>query len=296
MKKGFERAEPTLSRVVLDQDTPPSAESPPAEGSTPPLAAEQADEPETTSKDAAVHSQDAEPPASLEAPGAASAVLREPRSEAPRRRASRYSRLVLLLKVVFPALAVVLAGAVVAWPQLQKSAEDSFSLSFASIGGVSRQSQQLVNARFFSSDDQHQAYSVTSDLAEEGAPGTRTVKLSKPQADMTLKDGAWVMLSANKGLLYQDTNELDLEGSVSLFHDGGYEVHTDRVELRLKDGMANSETPVVGQGPFGSLEGEGFHLDHQQRILTLTGRSRVLLRAPESKNDTPKTPASGKKK
>lgn len=192
---------------------------------------------------------------------------------------SRYSRFVSLAKVVFPATALVLAVAVVLWPHMQKMSEETFSISFANVGEVARESQQLVNARYFGTDDKNQAYSVTADLAQETKPGSQMIELTHPQADMTLSDGAWMMLGASQGLYRQDKSELDLMGSISLYHDQGYEVHTERATLLLREGIARGDAPIKGQGTFGALEGEGFEVDQKQRILKITGKSRLVLRS-----------------
>lgn len=200
---------------------------------------------------------------------------------------SRYSRFVLLAKVVFPATAMVLAVAVVLWPQMQKVGEETFSISFANVGEVARESQQLLNARYFGTDDKNQAYSVTADLAQETQPGSQVIELTHPQADMTLSDGAWMMLGASKGLYHQGTSTLELLGSISLYHDRGYEVHTERATVLLHEGIARGDAPIKGQGTFGSLEGEGFEIDRQERILKVTGKSRLLLRGGSSEKATP---------
>lgn len=202
----------------------------------------------------------------------------------------RYSRFVSLAKVVFPATAVVLTAAVVLWPQMQKVGEEAFAITFANVGDQVRESQQLVNARYYGSDDQRQAYSVTADLAEETAPGSRVVELSHPQADMTLKDGAWLMLGANSGLFYQEKNVLTLSGNVSLYHDGGYEMHTEGAEILLRDGIAQGSRQVSGQGPFGSLDGEGFIVNQKERTVQVTGKSRLLLRGGEETEAVPVAP------
>lgn len=197
---------------------------------------------------------------------------------AARRRRPRYSQLVSWGKVALPAVAVVLAALVVIWPQLERVGDDAFSIGIASIGRRGVNMEQVVNARFFGTDSDRQPYSVTADLAEETEPGSRVVRLEHPQADMTLNDGAWMMMSAQQGLYHQQTSLLELSDQVSLYHDQGYELHTDQATIDMPHGKAEGSSPVQAQGPFGTLRAEGFKIDRQAETVTFTGKAHLTLR------------------
>lgn len=199
----------------------------------------------------------------------------------PGRRVGRYSRFVNMMKVALPALALLLTVTVVAWPRLQNTASDLFAVSFSDLGGRNVESQRLVNARYHGTDADNRPFMVTADLAEETEPGSRVVRLTHPKADMTLGDGAWVMMGADTGLYHQQDNTLELVGGVDLFHDQGYEMHTPSVTLDMRAGTAVGDQPVTAQGPLGSLAAEGFTYDRAAGRVEFTGKARLLLR-PES--------------
>lgn len=209
-----------------------------------------------------------------------------PRASRGRAMRAGYSRAVAMLKVALPSLAVVLVTLVVVWPQLQGSGDDAFPLSFAEIGPEAMQSQRLVGARYQSTDDSEQPFTVTADLAEETAPGSRLVRLQHPKADITLNDGVWLLLDAREGLYEQDQETLQLSGGVDLFHDGGYELHTERLTLNVAAGTADSTDPVAGQGPLGTLKSEGLRIRDGGKTVIFTGAATLVLH-PES-TDTPK--------
>lgn len=197
--------------------------------------------------------------------------------------ALRYSRFVSMMKVVLPAVAVVLVAAVALWPQLRDMGEDGFALSFADIGREIGRTQRLVNARYYSTDADDQPYTITADVAEETEPGSPLLRLDNPKADITLEDGAWVMLGANNGLYSQADGLLDLTGEVNLFHDAGYEMHTSAATLDVEAGEAHGDRPVRGQGPFGELEAEGFRLTDAGKRIYFTGKARLLLHPSSGK-------------
>ncbi len=194
----------------------------------------------------------------------------------------RYTRFVGLMKIMLPAVAIALVGAVALWPQLQDIGEDGFSISFADVGRDAAGRQRLVNARYYGTDGDSQPYTITADLAEETAPGSSRVRLDAPKADITLNDGSWIMLGADEGLYSQGSGTLDLTGAVNLFHDAGYELHTTEATIHMAEGEAVGTAPVRGQGPFGELTAEGFRLTDTGRRVEFTGHARLLLRpSPE---------------
>lgn len=203
-------------------------------------------------------------------------------------RVGRYSRFVNMMKVALPALALLLTITVIAWPHLQNTAKDLFAVSFSDMKGRSVESQRLVNARYHGTDGDNRPFMVTADLAEETEPGSRVVRLSHPKADITLQDGAWVMMGADTGLYHQEGGNLELLGGVDLFHDQGYEIHTPSVILDLRAGTAVGREPVTAQGPLGSLSAEGFIYDRTAGRVEFTGKARLLFRPEAMPQEAPK--------
>jgi lipopolysaccharide export system protein LptC len=195
-----------------------------------------------------------------------------------RRRLPHYSQVVSWSKIALPAIAVVLAALVIIWPQLERAGDDAFSFGISTISERGVNLEQVVNARFFGTDTDRQPYSVTADLAEETEPGSRVVRLDHPQADIALNDGAWMMMTAQEGLYHQQSSLLQLRDNVSVFHDGGYELHTESASIDMPAGMAQGESPIQAQGPFGTLTAEGFIINRQAKTVTFTGKAHLVLR------------------
>ncbi|MBF0304837.1 MAG: LPS export ABC transporter periplasmic protein LptC [Alphaproteobacteria bacterium] len=191
---------------------------------------------------------------------------------------ARYSRFVFLMKVLLPALAVTLLGLVVIWPGLT-AIEVRFSLGFADVDGRVGDTLTMTNPRYFGSDAENRPFTVTALEARRSHPESPVVMLSSPTADMSLDNGAGVMLDADAGYYLQRENAVDLAGSVDLYHDQGYEVHTSSARIELGDATVRGVEPVLAQGSFGIVEGEGFTVGERGRRIEVTGRSRAVLNA-----------------
>lgn len=194
----------------------------------------------------------------------------------------RYSRFVGLMKIVLPSLAVVLLGLVLAWPRL-KSTEDRFQLGFSALSPSSVESLSMVNARFFGINSRNQPFTVTADVATEDDPGSGIIVLDQPKADFLTPKGEGVYLEARRGSYYQKQQMLDLEGEVSVFHDNGYELHTEKARLDLKSSTAEGNVPVTGQGPQGRIDGQGFRILEKGAQILVTGKSSLNLKGAGSK-------------
>ena len=187
-----------------------------------------------------------------------------------------YSRFVRLMKVFLPTLALMLIGLVVVWPYLQ-SKESRFRIGFSGLMLTGSEDPNMVNARYQGTDKNSRMYTITADLARNLLDGTSAVELEMPKADMVLEDGSWLVLTADTGIYNRDSATLDLVGSVTLFHDSGYEFRTSKASINLADGLAESTEKVKGQGPFGDLEAEGFRLIDKGKIIQFTGKARMII-------------------
>lgn len=189
-----------------------------------------------------------------------------------------YSRFVRLMKFALPALALTLLGVVVIWARLAPQA-DGFKIGYARLNQDAVKTLSMLNARYFGIDENNHPYSVTSDKATQREQDQDLVDLDQPKADFSSKSGAGVVITADHGLFHQHSQLLDLTGNVSLFHEQGYELHTEQATVDIKSNTAWGDSPIDGQGPQGHLEGEGFRISDKGERVLVTGRSSMTLKA-----------------
>lgn len=189
-----------------------------------------------------------------------------------------YSRFVSLMKFLLPVVALAVIVLVVAWPHINTS-DLGFRLGVTVLKLTGADEPSMINPRYVGSDSDNQPFSITADLArdigEESA--TERYALVMPKADITLEDGTWLVLTANDGIYAREGRTLDLAGAVNLYHDSGYEFRTERATIDLKTGIAESQDPVSGQGPFGQLQAMGFRVTNKGNVIYFLGQSKLTL-------------------
>ena len=186
----------------------------------------------------------------------------------------RYSRFVKLMKLVLTLLALAVIALVIAWPHLDAK-DIGFRLGFAAMQLKDSKDPSMLNPRYVGTDNNNQPFSLTADLARNLSGPDARVELEMPKADITTKDGTWLVLTAENGVFARLSKTLKLVGKVNLFHDQGYEFRTDRAEINLSKGTASSNTPVEGQGAFGQINSNGFNLINKGQTIIFKGKSKI---------------------
>ena len=188
------------------------------------------------------------------------------------------------MKFALPMAALVLIAMVVIWPQITSSTT-GFSIGFSKIKISAPENPNMVNARFVGSDKRNQPFSITADLAKNLMLGGSNIELEMPKADIGIKDGSWIVLTANSGIYDQKGKTLNLTGAVNMFHDSGYEFRTQSAQINLDTGVAWGNTPVAGQGPFGRLEAEGFRIEEKGQRMIFTGKAKLVIDPKAAKGE-----------
>ncbi|MGB0747437.1 MAG: LPS export ABC transporter periplasmic protein LptC [Magnetospiraceae bacterium] len=200
---------------------------------------------------------------------------------------SGYARWTSNLKTALAAGAVMLVILVLAWPEI--SGKDTRIRLGGDPTEKSPQSLQdsaditVANARYLGTDENGRPFKVTAEVARNIGETASRVELTAPEANIELSDTSWVSAAAGKGLYDRETENLYLDGGVTVSNEAGYRVTTESAEIDLEAATAVGTAPVTGSGPLGDLSGEGFAIENGGRTLRLTGKSRVLIRVGDLK-------------
>lgn len=205
---------------------------------------------------------------------------------APRVHSAIYSQLVGFLKFALPAVALGLATLVLIWPQLNPL-DQRFRLTPVQVSMEDLENLRMVQPRYVGVDERSQPFTIIAEQATQQKGSSDDTGLVHPQGDIQLTQGAWLALTADRGVYKQTAKELDLEGGVQIFHDGGYEIMTEAAVLDLEKGFASGDSAVQGQGPNSTLEGKGFRIHERGQRVEVTGPARVVL------YPMPKAPPAG---
>jgi lipopolysaccharide export system protein LptC len=180
---------------------------------------------------------------------------------------------ITLTKWLLPAFALLLLASIALWPQID-SAKDSARIAFQRTGGEVG-GARLTDAHYHGVDERGRPYTVTAETAQQDGP--ERINLTVPKGDITLEDGTWLMLQAKRGVYLQHSNQLDLSHAVTLYRDDGVTLVTSSASLDLKNGAAASSDPTHAEGPFGTLDAQGFTVTDKGAAIQFAGPAHLVL-------------------
>lgn len=195
----------------------------------------------------------------------------------PRRRQAvpaaiaRRRRLVSLTKLVLPLAALLLLGSMALWPELSRGLK---AVKLAGAMGMP-EAGQLTDATYHGVDQRGRPYTMTATAAHE--VNAQRVDLTQPKGDITLEGNRWLMVQARNGVYMQHIGSLDLSGDVQLYRDDGTVLQTDTATLDMKAGAGSGADRVHVEGPFGTLDAQGFTMTDQGALLHFAGPGHLVL-------------------
>lgn len=197
-----------------------------------------------------------------------------PHPGATRARLARRRLLVLWTKRLLPVAALALLATVALWPEIGGDGADQ-RIAFRRVPGLGADTAELTEPHYQSVDAKGRPYTVTADTATQ--IGSARVNLTRPKADMTLGNGNWLMVQARHGVFIQHDNQLDLSGNVTLYRDDGTTMVSSAATVDLKQGAAAGSSRTHAEGPFGTLDSQGFALADKGDVVQFTGPARLVL-------------------
>ncbi|WP_169543802.1 LPS export ABC transporter periplasmic protein LptC [Sneathiella aquimaris] len=189
--------------------------------------------------------------------------------------AKRYTSFVSVMKLALPALALILIAVVFLLPSLEKE-EDAITLEYKKVT-TSPTETRMSNPRFLSSDDGNQQYVVTADSAIQPDINSKEVDLTNLQADITLKTGQWLSMTAPSGRLNPDTGYLDLHGGIEIFSDNGNQIYAESAHVKLRERVIESKEGMKGHGPLGEFEADRLVAKQLNGTIRFEGNVKMIL-------------------
>ncbi len=187
-------------------------------------------------------------------------------------------RTVLWSKRLLPVVALLLLSLLALWPDLAN--EFNGRLRFRH-GGLSAdlQAGKLLQVRYHGIDSRNRPYTITAEEAVQA--GGERINLVQPKGDLVNETGSWTYVESRDGVYIQHAGLLDLSGDVVLYRDNGVTLKTQSVAMDLKAGAATSSDPTHAEGPFGTLDSQGFALVDKGNIIQFDGKSHLVLNGSE---------------
>jgi lipopolysaccharide export system protein LptC len=184
---------------------------------------------------------------------------------------ARRHLLITLTKWLLPVAALLSLATIALWPEMGHM-QDTVRIAVAhtSSGGAT-----LTDAHYHGVDDHGRPYTVTAVTAQQDGP--ERINLTMPKGDITLTNGTWLMVRSKRGVYLQHSNQLDLSRDVTLYRDDGTTLTTASASMDLKLGAAASDQPTHAEGPFGTLDAQGFTVVDKGAAIQFTGPAHLVL-------------------
>jgi len=189
-------------------------------------------------------------------------------------RIARRRFLVTWTKRLLPVFAVLLLGSIAAWPELMRVQEGS-RVTFRRSFGLEADAVRLTDPHYRGVDERGRPYTITADVALQSGP--ERIDLTTPKGDAVLENGTWIMVQAQRGVFIQHAGQLDLSGDATLYREDGTTMHADTVAIDMKQGAAASDDRTHVEGPFGTLDSQGFALVDKGSVIQFSGPSRLVV-------------------
>ncbi len=177
-------------------------------------------------------------------------------------------------KWALPALALLLLASVALWPEFARL-RDQGRVSFRRAFNFEADSGKMREARYRGVDERGRPYTVTADWAVQAGP--QRVNLSEPKGDLLQDSGGWVMIQAHDGVFIQHAGQLDLSHDVVLYRDDGTVMRTQAVAIDVKNAAAATEERTHAEGPFGTLDSQGFTLVDKGAAIQFYGPAHLVV-------------------
>jgi lipopolysaccharide export system protein LptC len=192
-------------------------------------------------------------------------------AKAPR---ARRGRVVRIAKYLLPVVALALLSSIALWPEISRTIERG-RVTWHRLTSIDPSSGTMRRPRYRGYDGQNQPYTVVADTADR--VGAERFNLRLPRGDLTLHNGTWLQVRSKRGAYFQHTDLLDLFQDVMLYRQDGTILQSASATIDMHGGAVTSSDPTHAEGPFGTLDAEGFTLLDKGNIVQFHGPAKLVL-------------------
>lgn len=188
-----------------------------------------------------------------------------------------HPRVVRVLRYALPAMAVLMIGLVVAWPQLIGGGAGLIAPMLAPDQINGTDVMRMNNPRYVGRTSAAEPFEVSAASAylDPGQPDR--IHLEQVAADIATAGKRDIHLLAGSGVYDRKAEDVDLSGGIELTTSDGYRFETPSALLELERGRVLGREPIAGAGPSGTIAADRFEFREGGDHLRFMGRVRVTL-------------------
>ena len=189
--------------------------------------------------------------------------------------ARRYSVFVKFMKGALPMASLAIAVAVLVYA-LQPRDIGRMAMTFERLGRVEGD-LAMIKPRLTGVDNDGLPFVITALRATQEGRGSDRVRLEEVGADISLKDGTALHVSAGQGIVDTKTHILQVSGGMRIVSQDGYDARTQSAVADLKAGTVHGEHGIEAEGSMGHITADRFALNRDTKQLKFDGNVRMVI-------------------
>jgi lipopolysaccharide export system protein LptC len=207
------------------------------------------------------------------------------------RAASRlHTRLVRLLRIIFPAGVAALLSALLFWPESRHSQREPAVLTIASDtlpNLAAADSPHMVNPRLVSVGDDHKPLYIRAKSAIQPDGPQGRIVLVDPEAQLILENGNTATVVAGSAVFTpSQPQDIQLLDGVTFRDTGGNSLSSRNLTIDTGKQLAFSRDPVKARFPSGSIAADGITISDGGASIRFQGRTTSQVSKPAAASET----------
>ena len=136
---------------------------------------------------------------------------------------------------------------------------------------------KIENATLVGNDKKNRPYMLSAESAVNSKVKKNLFILNDVSADITLKDGRWILLNTSKAVYDIERQVLQSESNVEIFEDTGESFLVKEMIYDFRAGIISGNQGIVMLGNWGKLESENFTYIPNMELLSLYGDPSLIV-------------------
>lgn len=183
---------------------------------------------------------------------------------------ARYSRFVSSLRVILPVGAAFILMVLFILPNVNGSNVEPKKATASDA--------TMKAPHYTSRDDEGRPYAVDADEARQHQGAAGVTDLANPKAVIDLNNGQKINADAKDAQYDQNTGKLNVQNGLVIRRSDGATFTTDEAHVDINGKNAEGNKPVLLQGNFGEVRGQGFKALDGGKTFIFTGESSAKLK------------------
>lgn len=141
----------------------------------------------------------------------------------------------------------------------------------------SRNIVKVENAKLIGNDKNNKPYMITAASSFKKASDKNVIFLYSLEADITLNNNSWMLLSTNYATFNIVKKVINTEDKVFIFYDNGTKLESTKMIYNVAEGTGYGKDGVKMFGEWGKIEANSFSFDANNQRVKFFNKPKLIL-------------------